>query len=639
MRESERPYGDEPGVQTESRRLTPSVGLAPESEQPTDTANEDFLFHLYRGSELLQDNRVHEAKEELERALHLQPRDAKGQDLIAVVYFRLGLYQRAIQIYEQLRRRNANDPALLLNLSLCHLKTGHPELARRELEQLVSLNPGHARAWGYLGLACERMGDIEKAEYAFRQGGHMQMARRMRARLGRGSAPPPPEPSEPSQEIRDVAGAAYQELDAGELSFALAEPTSDHSLDDTAAQRWRPHEIGQVIKDGAAQRPDTRKPGTKDGFRIDTPNDGQPDAPSVPQLGTAQTSNRRPTLIAPVGAPPAHEVASELAALAQIPSHVPPSIRLDDPGVVPPPSVRRPVVAVPSPYGPAKSHVPPNERGGTLPPPLHESTPPQAGNAPPLSDGPRASVGTAWRSDGHAPASGRPPIAPEHERWAPEATEPRPSETVRFPSSGVTMHRSGVALVRTTADVGFVARLESIRAQQSGLGMQLLERHMKGKPTGESFGGVASPMVLATGDGQLVLAPRPGRKLSAYAVGARDVQDGASRLETDMCFAREDVLLGFTASLAFENGRLTTGEGEFVPVVQLRGAGAVLFETMGEILLLPVHADRSLSVRREAILGWFGRLVPRALAPSDAPCGHRGLVSFAGEGRVLVTSA
>ena len=98
--------------ETESRRLTPSIGLAHDSDQPTDSSNEDFLFHLYRGSELLQDNRVHEAKEELERALHLQPRDSKGQDLLAVVYFRLGLYARAIQIYEQLRRRNATDTAL-----------------------------------------------------------------------------------------------------------------------------------------------------------------------------------------------------------------------------------------------------------------------------------------------------------------------------------------------------------------------------------------------------------------------------------------------------------------------------------------------------------------------------------------------
>jgi len=54
------------------------------------------------------------------------------------------------------------------------------------------------------------------------------------------------------------------------------------------------------------------------------------------------------------------------------------------------------------------------------------------------------------------------------------------------------------------------------------------------------------------------------------------------------------------------------------------------------VVALAVHTERSLSVRREVILGWFGRLVPRAIASADAPCGQRGLVSFAGEGRVLL---
>ena len=94
MADSHRPLSEEGDPQ--SRRLTPSIGLRPaESRLPNveaaaDSSNEDFLFHLSRGSELLQDNRVHEAKEELERALHLQPRDTQGQDLLAVVYFRLG---------------------------------------------------------------------------------------------------------------------------------------------------------------------------------------------------------------------------------------------------------------------------------------------------------------------------------------------------------------------------------------------------------------------------------------------------------------------------------------------------------------------------------------------------------------------
>ena len=677
-------YGEEP-IQAESRRLTPSIGLVHDSDQPTDSSNEDFLFHLYRGSELLQDNRVHEAKEELERALHLQPRDSKGQDLIAVVYFRLGLYPRAIQIYEALRRRNANDTSLLLNLALCYLKTGQPQLARRDLEHLLTLNPSHSRAWGYLGLACERLGDLPQAQRAFEQGGHAQMAKRIAQRREEASnpqvAPPAPTPSReappahqalssPRQEIRDVAGAAYQELDAGELSFAIAEPTSDKDLGDQAAQSWRPHELGALEP---SEHPETQKPDTKDGPPA-------PAAPAVPQLGrAAPTFNRRPTLIAPVGAPPAF-LANELEALNRIPSQKPPSFGLDDAASLPPvPSLRRPVVSVPNPFAPAKTHdaLPALDEPGrtrTLAPPLgHGSAPPQgpgskppeelaipsspppddrwdslsnAGDDPVTAMPPTHAVGAAMAAVAFAPAgpSAPPPVTPlglgpkEPAAAAKPASAqpsavgsgaPAPAQAVSFPaSSGVVLHPSGVALARTTAEVGFVARLEAFRAQQSGLKMSLLERHVKGKPNGESFGGVASPMVVVLGDGELVLGARPGRKLHAFPID-------------EMCFAREDVLLGFGGGtgVQFENGRLTTGEGEHLPVVQLRGDGAVLIEAIGDVIGLAVHSDRSLSVRREAILGWFGRLVPRAVAPADAPCGQRGLVSFAGEGRVLLTGA
>src|ERR1700734_1401599 len=154
------PQGTE---RTTERRLMAASAVMHGADSTRDVANEDFLFHLYRGSELLQDNRVLEAKEELEQALTLQPRDPKGQDLLAVVYFRIGLYPRAIQIYEQLKRDNPRDPSLKLNLALCYLKTGQAQAARAELEDVVRLHPTHKRAWGYLGLAHERLADLSKA--------------------------------------------------------------------------------------------------------------------------------------------------------------------------------------------------------------------------------------------------------------------------------------------------------------------------------------------------------------------------------------------------------------------------------------------------------------------------------------------
>jgi uncharacterized protein (AIM24 family) len=574
--------------------LTPSIGLAPESDPPNEAANEDFLFHLYRGSELLQDNRAHEAKEELERALHLQPHDTKGQDLLAVVYFRLGLYPRAISIYEQLRRTSPRDPALLLNLALCYLKTGQAGLARRDLEQLLAVNPSHSRAWGYLGLACERLGALADAQRAFDQGGHSQMARRMAERRASQSPPPMmPAESSPSREVRDVVAAAYEELDAGELSFALAEPASDTDARNRSADSWRPVELGNVAAgaDGAprsmrgselAAATETKKPDTKD---------GPPPIAALPQLA-GPTSEHRHTLM--VGVAPPHEGA-EMEALSRIPSVVPPDFVLDDAGS-PSLSPRRIPARVPAVRAFGMSGLPEVPYEAQVPVAGKRTLPP-----PPVV---------------------RPPSVPPPP--APLTRDP----VVTFPEAGnVTLHASGVALVRTAAVAGFAARLEAVRASSNALSLKLLERQMKGKTTGESFGGASSPVVLATGEGQLVLGPRPGRKLSSFT------------LEDDMCFVREEVLLGFDGQLAYENGRLATGEGEFVTVVQLRGRGSVVLEAIGETLTLEVGGSRGLSVRREVVLGWFGRLVPRALAPSEAPCGQRGLVSFAGEGRVLVASA
>lgn len=142
---------------------------------------QEFLYHLYRGSELLQDNAVDEAKAELERALKLQPKDVEGQGLLGVVYFRLGMYPRAIQIYERLRRAVPSEITPLINLALCYLKTGQTELARERLEEVVERAPEHKRAWGYLGLVFQRFGDFEKARIAFERAERPRLAERMAA--------------------------------------------------------------------------------------------------------------------------------------------------------------------------------------------------------------------------------------------------------------------------------------------------------------------------------------------------------------------------------------------------------------------------------------------------------------------------
>lgn len=198
--------------------------------------SEEFLFHLYRGSDLLQDDRFHEAKAELERALALRPADAGGQDMLAAVYYRLGLYDHAIRLYEDLKQRARAPAAVTLNLALCRLKLGDTHGARRELEELTRRDPSHRRAWGYLGVCRHALGDARGAEEAFLAGGHTQLAERV-AR-GRSLMPTRPPRSLAPSAARAVADA-LRSLDPSAVDLVLA-PDDGRAADGP----WHAVELG-----------------------------------------------------------------------------------------------------------------------------------------------------------------------------------------------------------------------------------------------------------------------------------------------------------------------------------------------------------------------------------------------------------
>src|SRR4051812_36905551 len=84
--------------------------------------DEEFLAQLYKGGELLAAGKVNEAKDHLERAYQLHPKNEKAQNLLGLSYFKLGLFERASEIYELLVNDNPADPTLRVNLGLVYLK-------------------------------------------------------------------------------------------------------------------------------------------------------------------------------------------------------------------------------------------------------------------------------------------------------------------------------------------------------------------------------------------------------------------------------------------------------------------------------------------------------------------------------------
>jgi len=432
-----------------------------------ETSAEDFLFHLYRGSELLQDDRVHQAKEELEAALRLQPRDFKGQDLLAVVYFRLGLYPRAIEIYEELVRAFPKDASLRNNLALCYLKTGQSEKARSVLEELVMHQPDHVRAWAYLGLAYERLGDYRKAKEAFERGQAPGMARRMAERLSEGAV------DLADLELGDEESPpeAFEEIEDREVTLSISQPPP-------------------------------------------------PPIPSAPPL--------------------------------PIPS-APPLPRAS----VPPPSIR--------------------------PPAFHEVT---------------------------------------------TANALAQSLELRIPDGApLVVTKTGTLLVRLRES--FAARLEAVRAVLTSSDKprsEVLPRIWGVAKGDDSLGGPIAPLVLLHGSGQLVLGSRAEHRLAPFV------------LASEAICVRESALVGFDGALRYRNRELLGSEATPLPMVELDGEGAVVLEVADSLATMRIEAGQSAIVRRDALVGWMGRLTVEPLAPSEAPGRALGLFSLAGEGTVLIAS-
>ena len=124
------------------------------------------------------------AKEELERALRMQPRDVEGQGLLGVVYFRLGMYPRAIEISERLSRdlSGRGHPQGSTSRSVTSRRAS--QAARDMLEEVIRASPITPEPGAISGSCFERLGEVQNApQAAFEHAGQPHLARRMQRLL------------------------------------------------------------------------------------------------------------------------------------------------------------------------------------------------------------------------------------------------------------------------------------------------------------------------------------------------------------------------------------------------------------------------------------------------------------------------
>ncbi len=169
---------------------------------------EEFLAQLYKGGELLAAGKVVEAKGYLEVANRIHPKNEKAQNLLGLAYFKLGVFDRAAEIYEALVVENPSDPTLRVNLGLVYLKTNALDRSIGEFQTATDLQPDHKKAHNYLGLALAQAGDYSRARQHFVLAGSDAMAEKMARAIANGApsapvtvslSPPPSVPPAPAK--------------------------------------------------------------------------------------------------------------------------------------------------------------------------------------------------------------------------------------------------------------------------------------------------------------------------------------------------------------------------------------------------------------------------------------------------------
>jgi hypothetical protein len=178
----------------------------------------------------------------------------------------------------------------------------------------------------------------------------------------------------------------------------------------------------------------------------------------------------------------------------------------------------------------------------------------------------------------------------------------------------------GVLIVRV--DGKMFTRTEGVDVTGGDLSYEIATRRVRGAQTSEPFASGERQLYQVSGRGVLIASPLGG-------------EFTAVQLDDDIFYLREDVVFAFEPQVRWENGHVP-GSRARIPMVQFRGSGAVTFRTKRPLLAIKLAPERVLYVDANALAGWIGRVVPRAVSPQGTSRLSELFVECTGEGVVLV---
>jgi Flp pilus assembly protein TadD len=513
-----------------------------------DDANkdDDFLYYLHRGSELLQRKKPDEARLALERAYQLSPNNPKAQNLLGLVYFKLGLLEAAKSIYDRMVEEYPTEPPLYVNLGLVLLRQGRLNEAERTLRKAIAIQPDHTRAHCYLGLVLYRRGDLEMARDHFMLGRAEEFARKVEQKMARR------EEARPSQAelLRAVAENGFSDLEQAPQPFKPLDYARDERVvrDEDA---WE-----AMVTHG-----DDRDRGASLGMEVN----------SLLPVWTLTPLPRPADLSSPLR--------------FELTPTIPPAAIPPDLGPEPPEPE-----AMPTPQLPSVSDLA-----------LEPRDPPRT-VLPSFDDAPRSPS----RKVPSAPIVATPIPVESAVVMPSEILFGRSRSGLDSEAASGTLDLSTSDLNPGNGPLGFTAgpssraklvmserahlRASTIIAASGRISMTPTMAQLQGHSTGTPFGQSQDAMCLLEGNAVLIL------RVSTFAVALRGVRD---------LHVVESALMGFDRGFTWDNGKILG-----IDVVTLRGDGSLLLDVRGPPALIPIEPETPVHAARSALLAWSDGIRP-----------------------------
>jgi len=542
------------------------------------TVEEEVLYLLTEGSDLLRAGLVEDACDHFQRALALQPGNEQALNLLGLSLFRLERYEESQRIFEELVRHNPVEPSIRLNLAMVFLKTAQLLRAKDALESVLELTPDHPRAMSYMALVLERLGDLDEAADWYQRAGNSERAhaimQRIRetaqARLAaamRAEDPTPPPPPRPAAQTPP-----------------LGVPSPGSLLVDSASD-----------DDGQAHTPlqVPRRPSLVDEEPVEEAPPASPPKPDPPRPLPPNASSLAAANPLSSGAEAAALTAAATSSLRQ--------------GVSTPPSPAAAGAARASSYSYTVEPSPA--------PPEFDAHDEDSTDAVTENIRVRNREGRPAEDSAEAGAIVE---LPELVRKTPRRVTLGELAAMAELSSG-----SDGGQLKLDVEELLYLRSDALVALNGEFEVEPIHRRYRGRRTESLFGG-PTPLLAVLGRGRAVL--EHGDKHLTYLT-----------LSNEDVYLLESALLAFSDGLVWENGRLPAPDSEDLDVVHLRGSGRVVLFGEGPVRALRVGPKQPLTLVTRHLLGWTGSLVPYRGRFPGMPEDSEPIptVRFEGEGTVI----